>query len=308
MSDNRDIGYAAFFCGFGAWSFFKGFKLLREKRLIENTPTSTVRGLAMGLVELIGQAKKTKVFKAPLTGTECVFYRYTIERYESSGKSGRWVVIGKGDSNYCPFWLDDGTGKIMVFPQSAQLVMPVDYQYQTGLGKSLSDNLVYFMENNGIRYRGLLGNYQLRFMEWFILPDDSVYVLGTAQKTEDSLGDHKEKLLKRLRELKENPQKMAEVDSDHDGVISNDEWDRGLAKVEQELLEEELQSSAQENPADVVIGKGDSGQVFIISDQSQTQLIQSLSWQTFLGVFGGAALSLAMLAYLLVRLGPWIRF
>lgn len=308
MSYSRDVVYATFFCGFGIWSFFKGFMRLRRKRLIENTPTSTVRGLAMGLVELIGKTRKTKIFKSPLTGTECVFYRYTVERYRSSGRSGRWVVIARGDSNYCPFWLDDGTGKIIVFPQGAELIMPIDYQFATGLGKSLPCNLVDFMEANGISYRGILGNYSLRFKEWFLVPDETVYVLGTAKKTSDPLSGHKEKFMQRLAELKNNSQKMSEVDLNKDGSISEDEWGKAVNKVEQELLEEELQSSPQDDPIDVVIGNGDTGQVFIISDESQTQLTESLSWQAFLGVFGGAVLSLAMLAYLLFRLSAWTNF
>lgn len=303
MSDNnRDVGYAVFLFGFGIWYFFNGFKHLRRKRLIENTPTSTVRGLAMGLVELIGKSEGTKVFKAPLTGTECVFYRYTVERYENSGRSGRWVVITSGDSSYCPFWLDDSTGKIMVFPQRAELIMPVNFKFETGFGKVIPDNLIDFMENNGLKYKGILGNYPLRFMEWYVKPDDNIYVLGTAKKTNDSLVvDHKEKLVQRLEELKGVPQKMAEVDLNKDGTISEDEWNRAVAKVEQDLLEEELKLNHGNDLSDIVIGSGDPGQVFIISDESQTQLTDNLSWQAFLGVFGGPALTVAMLVYLLFR-------
>lgn len=70
MSDNRDIGYATFFLGSGIWYFFWGFKRLRRKRKIENIPTSTVRGLAIGLVELIGKAKKMSSITSPLTATQ----------------------------------------------------------------------------------------------------------------------------------------------------------------------------------------------------------------------------------------------
>ncbi len=76
MSDNRDIGCAIICFCFGVWSFFDGFKRLREKRLVENIPTSTVRGLAMGLVELGGKAENTALLKSPLTKTECVLYQY----------------------------------------------------------------------------------------------------------------------------------------------------------------------------------------------------------------------------------------
>jgi len=306
MSDYRDVAYAAVAFGFGTWSFVKGFTSLGRKRLIENTPVSRVRGLALGLVELNGKAEKMKPLQSPFTQVECVFYRYTIEQYRSSGRSGRWVVIAKGDSSYCPFWLNDGTGRIMVFPQGAELMMPVDYEFETGLGKTLPDNLVRFMQGNGLNYQGMFGNYPLRFKEWFVTANEPVCVLGTARKAGDPVNDHKKRLIQRLDTIKHDPQKMQEADLDHDGSVSSEEWDAVVKKVEQALLEEELQASPQDHSTDVTIGLV-AGQAFIISDESQSQMIKSLSWQAFLGVFGGAALSLAMLAYLLIRLGPWTK-
>jgi len=304
MSDNRDIGYATFFLGSGAWYFFWGFKRLRRKRKIENIPTSTVRGLAIGLVELIGKAKKMSSITSPLTATECLLYRYTVERYQSSGRSGRWVMIAKGDSFACPFWLDDGTGRVLVFPQAAEFIMPVDYEFKTGLGKALPDNLIDFLEKNNISYRGFLGNYSLRFKEWYLREDETAYVMGTAVAVgqEDYLAKHKQKLIRRLEELKSNPEQMSKVDLNKNGKISLEEWDLAVAKVEQGLLEEGLNSPPAEAQVDVVINRADKKEVFIISDYSQKDLLERLSWQALLGVFGGAALALAMLGYLLFRL------
>ncbi|UCC94876.1 MAG: hypothetical protein JSW40_08705 [Candidatus Omnitrophota bacterium] len=302
MSKSDDVVWALVICGFGVWSFFWGFKRLRRKRLIENIPTSTIRGLALGLVELVAKAQKIKTLKSPLTGTECVFYRYTVERYESRGRSGRWVVTAKGDSFSCPFWLDDGTGRIMLLPAGAELMLPVDYEFRTGWGKTLSPHLTTFMEKNYIRYRGLFGTHTLRFREWYIQPNQSMYVLGTAKKTHNFLDDHREKLMGRLRELKKNPAKMKEVDLNKDGAISVEEWDFAVEKVERELIEEELASGKPDEATDVVIGKGQVEKIFILSDQSQKELTKKLSWQAMTGVFGGAILALIMLGYLLFRI------
>lgn len=303
MSNDRDIAYAAFFCGYGVWAFFRGFARLRRERLIENIPTSTVRGLAMGLVELIGQAEEARLFKAPLTDAECVYYRYTVERYQSSGRSSHWVTVAKGDSGCSPFWLKDATGKIMVFPQGAEVMMPIDYQFETGLFASMPETLSAFMRNHALGCTGTL-----RFKEWRIEPEEMVYVLGTARNTSNPAEDHKNKLLQRLEALKDNPRQMAEVDSNKDGTVSIEEWDKAVNRVEQALIEEELKSGIENNGVNVIIDRGDAGEVFILSDEDQTQITKSLSWQAFFGVFGGAALSLAMLAYLLFRFGVWNRF
>ncbi len=156
--------FIVFFC-FATGSFFWGFTRLRRKRLIENIPTSTIRGLALGIVELAGKAKKENLFKSPFTGTDCVFYRYTVERYQGSGKNARWVRVASGDTSYCPFWLDDGTGRILVLPKDAELVMPMDYNFTSLWLKPLTPNLIDFMQRNGIAYRGFLGNCQMRFRE-----------------------------------------------------------------------------------------------------------------------------------------------
>ena len=303
MSDSRDIGHAAIFFGVGIAGFFWGFQRFRRKRKIENIPTSTVRALAMGLVELIGKTEKRIQLVSPLTQTVCVYYRYAVERYKKSGRSGNWVTIAKGDSCFSSFWLDDGTGKILVFPQGAEVFMPVDYEFRTGLGKTLPPHLISFMEQHNLSHRSLFGTHPLRFREWFIQENETVYVLGTASSSgpEVYLKNYNEKLTQRLEALKGNPSEMAKVDLNKDGSISPEEWNLAFSKVEKELLEEQLKLPLAQDTMDTFIHQG-KDELFIISDYSQKDLLERLNWQAFFGVFGGAVLALAMLGYILFRL------
>jgi len=290
--------FAVFFC-FAIGSFFWGFTRLRRKRLIENIPTSTIRGLALGLVELTGRAQKEHLLKSPFTGADCVFYRYTVERYQGSGKSARWVTVAKGDSSSCPFLIDDGTGKIRIFPQAAELVMPMDYNFTSMWLKPITPNLIDFMQRNGISYRGFLGNCQMRFREWYITENENVYVLGTANKPNDFLKDHKGELLKRLGELKNDAVFMEKVDTNKDGNVSQDEWDAAVKKVEQEIIQKEIEAGQSDNAFDVIIS-GTGGNVFIISDHSQKELTRKLTLQAFMGIFGAGALAVFLLYLLLL--------
>jgi hypothetical protein len=313
--DGRDIVYAVLLFGSGIYYFFKGFKRLQAKRLIENIPTSTVRGLAMGLVELGGRARNIRIFKSPLAEMECVFYRYTVEQYVSTGRSGYWKTIAQGDSYSCPFWLEDGTGIIMVDPREAELIMSPDYEFQTGFRKSLPDKLKGFMFNHGLPYEGFLGTYKLRFKEWFILPEEKVYVLGTAQKS-DYPRNYREQLTRRLEVVKatllgaEISDSAGDVDSSGDSgkIAGEDEWKGSAAEVERRFLEEALSCPDQDDETDVVIGKGDQGQAFIISDKGQAQLGGTLCEWSGWGVFGGAVLSIAAFAYLVFRIGLLLRW
>lgn len=286
---------------FGMGGFIWGFMRLRRKRLIENIPTSTVRGLALGLVEVVGQAKERFSLVSPFTISRCAFYQYQIESYRRSGKHSRWVTIAKGDSSWCRFYVEDETGKILVSPRGAEVILPVFYEFTTGWGKTISGNLLDFMQAHHIRYGGFLGESKLRFKEWIIAPDEKLYILGTAQKSREFLEEHNTLLVKRLEELKSNPAKMADVDSDKDGEVSPEEWDVAVAQMEQRVLEEQLKSAGSPELADVVIGQKETGEVFIISTHSQKDLIHSLYWQALIGIYGGAALTVIVLWYLLGR-------
>lgn len=302
MFMERHTLYFLFLLGFGIWSFFWGFKRLRRKRLIENVPTSTIRGLALGLVELTGKTKKEKPLRSPFTGADCVLYRFTVERYEKSGKSGRWVTVAKGDSFHSSFGLNDNSGCISIFPKDAELILPVDYEFTSGWFKSIPSNLVGFMENNGISYKTFLGNYQMRFREWYIAEGEDVYVLGTANKANDFLQEHKETLLKRLSEVKKDAAFMKETDTDKDGNISQEEWSSAVNRLEQEILQKELEKDQSSDTGDIIISKVDNGKVFIISDSSQKELVNKLNTQAIAGILGGSILSLIMLYLIVISL------
>jgi hypothetical protein len=159
------------------------------------------------------------------------------------------------------------------------------------------------MEKNGINYKSWLGARNMRFKEWFIQPGDSVYVLGSAKKTGNTTPDYKKELIRRLEELKKDSQKMKEVDLNKDGTVSEEEWGSAVSNLEREVLQDTLKMSAGDSPADVIISRAEAENVFMISDRSEKELTRKLSQQCILGIYGGAALSLALLGYLLVRLG-----
>ncbi|PIQ90765.1 MAG: hypothetical protein COV71_02795, partial [Candidatus Omnitrophica bacterium CG11_big_fil_rev_8_21_14_0_20_41_12] len=277
--------------GFGMFFFLFGFSRLRRRRLIENIPTSTVRGLALGLVELAGVAKNKTLLKAPFTGTDCVFFRYTIERWEKRGKSSEWVDIAEGDSSSSPFFLDDTTGSVMILPKGAELFQPVDFEFKNGWGNPLPENLIYFLQRQGVPHKTLFGfSSQLRFREWRISEGQQVYVLGSAKESSNYQKQHQDLLIRRLEELKTSPAKMAEVDTNKDGAIDHMEWDVVVARVEQEVIEEELKSSAAISGPELMVAEGEEEKIFIISNYSQKDLNKRLFWESFGLILGGIAI------------------
>jgi len=164
----------------GIPAFVKGFKWLSRKRLIENTPTSKVRSLAMGLVEVFGEAVPWKEkLEAPLSKKDCVYYKYLIEEYRRSGKSGHYVVIDKGESQ-SPFLLKDETGMVLIDPKDAEIGISPDLKIESS--KDPPENIKLFLASRGLKYEGFLGiNKQMRYQEWHLAPGDELYIMGTAE-------------------------------------------------------------------------------------------------------------------------------
>ena len=159
-----------------------GFVVNNRKRLMESIPTSPVRSLAVGLVEVSGRALPERgLLRAPFSGLPCVLYSYTVEERRESGKDVRWETIAKGTSSD-PFFMQDETGKVLVVPFDAQLILPDNRTSRNNWLGSLPGETILGLARLGISVDGWLGEKTIRCSEACILPDETVYVLGTAQE------------------------------------------------------------------------------------------------------------------------------
>lgn len=153
-------GYTLLFSGVGALlvilSAWLGFRAIRTKRMQENLTTSKSAGVVFGLTEVEGTlepANDAALLTGPLSGEECVWYRYTVDERRGTGKNARWVritdTIGKQ-----PFFCRDDEGSIRVFPSHAEIIT---------------------------RHRQSERRGSLRYGEWRLEPGDDLYVMGKAQ-------------------------------------------------------------------------------------------------------------------------------
>lgn len=297
---DRAVIYQIVFAMVGIGFFFDGFRIWRRKRLIENIPTSRIRSMAMGLVELYGEAEPYFILiKAPLTGEDCVFYKYLVERYESRGKSSAWVTV-VSNASYCnPFYLNDDTGKVFINLQYVELHMDEpDFTFETGpFGQKYPQSLLNFLTQNNISYKSFFGRHRMRFKEWRIHRKDKIYVLGSAQKNENLASDFKLELYNRIEQFKNSPAEIKKIDKNQDGEISMDEWGRAVQNIEMDLLEE-LKNIERPAETNVVIARGQEERVFIISEKSEKDLARSLFSRAVPEIIVGALLSIVCLTFL----------
>jgi hypothetical protein len=163
---------------FGAFLFFRGFSMLRIKRLILNTPSSKIRSASMGLIEITGMATGPHTIPAAITGEPCFYYRALAWQLRQSGRGKQWMKVAD-ESLYVPFFVEDSTGRMLVNPQGAEL--DVHRNFNDEIGGSLfasrdmmPENIAMYLLRNG-----LAGADATRIEEYCIKPDYPLFVLGT---------------------------------------------------------------------------------------------------------------------------------
>lgn len=105
-----------------------GFWVYRQYRLVKKTPQSSIRSIPKGFVHVRGKSALENPLTSPLTQTPCCYYRVKIEHWVAGGSrsGGGWREMFH-EQDEKEFYLDDGTGKVLVNPKGAEYVLPEFY-------------------------------------------------------------------------------------------------------------------------------------------------------------------------------------
>lgn len=181
------------------------FKRMHKYFMIRDTPTSTIRSMAIGLVEINGRAEADVYIGTKHSGAACVYYRYKLQEYQEveteDGTSYQWVTIGRG-SDHIPFTARDETGTVHVNPAGADFHVPKKLiAYRTSSGGEPAINIVtalrVWLFKKKIEFNRSSTGYYIflpdekhllapsvgdrRSHEHFIEPEGFVYIMGTAK-------------------------------------------------------------------------------------------------------------------------------
>jgi hypothetical protein len=142
---NLDLGLVVgFFLGIGA--FFQGFRVYSKVRVLDDTPETPIRSIAMGFVRIHGKAKSDKLVTSPVTHTPCCYYAVEIVKCEETPRSrttfygqdeeadrGVWMHhAAEADGDW--FYLEDSTGRVAVNPRGAQFQLEMTGTREVGGG------------------------------------------------------------------------------------------------------------------------------------------------------------------------------
>jgi len=174
----RGWEYAAFGAFVGVYLFYRGFRMLLRKRLIENTPSSKIRSASIGLVEVSGLATGPYTINAPISGMPCYLHRTVAWEWRKEGKSSHWVKAAD-ETMHVPFFLDDNTGRVLVDPQGAEMDIHRDFcdefsqsLFSGSLGTPA--NVASFLSRHGVNC-----DHKIKIEEYCIKPKNALFVLGT---------------------------------------------------------------------------------------------------------------------------------
>jgi hypothetical protein len=275
---------------------YLSYRNFKKARLIEDMPTSLIRSASQGFTELIGIARiSIKPLPAPLTGVPCLWWKYSIEKFERSGNSSSWTIIESGTSE-APFNIEDDTGLCIVMPRGADLSAR-----HSRLWRGRDRYLVNAPTNSSSLSASQLAlnigfGKRYRYTEHLIKDGDPLYILGNFET--DSSGQRSmsvEKITGNiLRSWKRDFSRLVKkYDQNSDGQLDLDEWEVVKQAARAVALEQKKAHSTVEAPHQIS-KPGEGGLPFVIAGEDQEKLsrryrIKALTFSAGFLSFGSAA-------------------
>lgn len=162
----------------GLYFFYRGFLLLRRKRLIVNTPSSKIRSASMGLVEISGLAIGPHVIRSPLKQTDCFCYHSIAWEWTQRGKNKDWVKVAE-ESLHIPFYVNDNSGTLLIDPRGAEMDLHCELREEYNdlavfKGQDMPAPVYSFLARHGAD-----SSKRIKVEEYCIGPKNFLFVLGT---------------------------------------------------------------------------------------------------------------------------------
>ena len=258
------LALSAVFC------LFLAMRMFHRARLIEDLPTSKIRSCPQGYVELHGTAKWVEgpEIKAPLSGLPCVWYSFIVEEYAQHSKQ-KWRHVNSGVSDEL-FLLEDDTGACLIDPEGAEVTPSTK---STWYGKKRLGPAIHSSPLDVLSRSVFQSGQRYRYTENRLDVYESLYAIGEFNSIgTDYRQDIKSAALERLRDLKQDKDKLAKYDTNNDGHIDTEEWEQARQDAKQAAIEEQLAKPLAKRTHILRKPKTKKFQPFLLSSKTETQM------------------------------------
>lgn len=290
MSQSGDaFKNAIFMTGGGVALFFYGVFSLIRARLIENTPTSKARSVALGYAEFSGTASGPAPIVAPVSKQKAVWWECTVSKKQ--GKNS-WRELFHATSPQ-PLFLKDETGRVLIDPVGANFDCPSKNIFRssfaaTRFNEALSNIGAAHLASGFSFFSGAI-----RITEKCIPLDSPLYVLGEVRRADQYNGipkraDLQQTFRDHLVAAKRDPKEMARADENRDGQISPEEWDK-FVELKRKAFEASKNTVPEKELSDllVVTASDENGQPFMICVGDESQVLRKMRGIAVFAFIGG---------------------
>ncbi len=278
------VAIVATFC------LFFSLRSLSKARLIEDTPTSKISTAAQGYVELIGSAEPDQeMLLAPLSLTRCLWYRFRVERYDTSGKHASWRLVRSGTSERS-FFLRDDSGKCHIHPEGADVRPRQNRCWYGNLetpvqGAELASEILF---NSAKKYR---------YTESLICQGDLLYALGDfktipAEPMDVQVHTKATEIITQWKTHKS----YLRSQGDAAGEVSQTEWQRVKQEAKKEAYEF-VMANYDSEPAHILFNPQSDRRHFILASKNPLKLARNYRLRG-LAALAGFLLMVALLFHL----------
>jgi hypothetical protein len=149
----------------------------KAKRAIKRAKRKNIADVQDGeIVKIRGTLRYAgSTVVAPISGRQCVAFNVMVEQSQ-----GKRTPIRFTEDDCTTFLLEDATGKALVSPTLARLVVSTDAHRRSGVFEDPTPQMITLLDDHGVDYKGIFLNNETRYVEGILEEGETVAVLGLA--------------------------------------------------------------------------------------------------------------------------------
>jgi hypothetical protein len=165
----------------GCFFLWARSNIKKVKRIVD-TPTTPVRNVQEGFVEVKGKVKcGGTALESPLSKKRCVYYRFHVQEHVQRGKNSYWKTVIDDKQDAGLLVEDASQASIKVNLTKADLILKPDNRARSAMFKDAAPELeATLKERYGRSSQGFIFNKTMQYTETMLEEGDEIYVLGTA--------------------------------------------------------------------------------------------------------------------------------